>query len=620
MADNPTMVPVIAPDGSTGTVPQDQLGAAIKAGGKVGVRMLAPDGTPGTIPVDRVHDAIKAGGQLAPPKLTVGGPSSQPMQTMDQRIQLPGQPGGTGAPPSVYQATAPDSTPEGNAARVAQFESEHPVIATMAHVDAGAVKSLGQTLAPGPQTAQRIQNATGVSVPSTASPDLQTQGTAEGVGAGGEGLLEFVMGDAALKGISLAEKLGLAKKLADLAEESPVAARLLRAGIAATRGGVVSGAQSYAHDPSAASAATGAAFGAGGELTGEAAKLGISKLIPRTMGAIDAAAKEAVEEATSQRQTAAREIGNIATRTTGDITGNVIPDADNFRDASDEIRKTFNPTYDKIREATGGVLNKSTGRYSANAFDDATQQIARAKKVIFSPSPASTQALKDAEKELAQGESKLQQLFDSNEGSKSDLQAAKTAWRKAATLDDLHNYIDKAFAEPSSVRQLSGNAAEVDPKKFVRAANKAIDSLGTAKLTDAMGPENFRDLQTLRSQLATRMGEQDYGKSLEQAARKYVSEVGGPSQLSKTAGGPLAGGSVAVLAHLLGASNPATAGIGTTAAIVHWLYTHPDQGVKVLGYVQKAAPLGAQAAKQATGGAVTHIFDPESGEVQPANQ
>ena len=465
-----------------------------------------------------------------------------------------------------------------------------------------------------------VGDATGLPTSFKPPQEYQTQGVAEGVGAGLEGIGEFLLGDGALKGLPLLQRAEAAlkaeKALKLAAEQSPLVQKILTVGLKALRVGTVSGAQSWLHDPSTSSAATGAAFGVGGELTGEAARFGVSKLIPRTLEAINSAAKAGVEEAAGQRQTAAREIGNIATKATGETTGSAIPDADNFRDAAKEIRSTFNPTYDKIREATGGVLNPSTGRYSANAFDDATQQIARSKKVIYSPSPASTQALKDAEKELAEGETKLQTLFDSNAGSKSEIEAAKAGWRKAAILDDLHGYLDKAFSEPAGVRASSGVPAEIDPKKFIQAANKAIDKIGSDKLADAMGPENFRDLQTLRSQLAARMGEQEFGKSLEQGARKYLAEVGTPSQSPRMAGGPLAGGSVALLAHLLGASNPVSATVGSTATLIHWLYTHPDQGVKVLGYVQKAAPVGAQAAKQVIGKDIANYVNP----VAPADQ
>lgn len=59
-------VPVFAPDGSLGDIPQGQLMAAIKAGGKPGVTVKAPDGALGVVPSDRIQDAVKAGGSIVP--------------------------------------------------------------------------------------------------------------------------------------------------------------------------------------------------------------------------------------------------------------------------------------------------------------------------------------------------------------------------------------------------------------------------------------------------------------------------------------------------------------------------------------------------------------------------
>ena len=115
----------------------------------------------------------------------------------------------------------------------------------------------------------------------------------------------------------------------------------------------------------------------------------------------------------------------------------------------------------------------------ANGFDDAVNQIKRAKKVIYSSAPASTEALKTAETELAEGQSKLDTLFESDPDKYAKAQAG---WRKASTLEDLHSSIDKAFTQPAGVRALEGTVRaglpdQVDPKKFVTQANKAIDQL-----------------------------------------------------------------------------------------------------------------------------------------------
>ena len=54
-------VPMIAPDGSSGEIPQARVQDALKAGFKQAVAMTAPDGSTGYIPTDRQQDALNAG-------------------------------------------------------------------------------------------------------------------------------------------------------------------------------------------------------------------------------------------------------------------------------------------------------------------------------------------------------------------------------------------------------------------------------------------------------------------------------------------------------------------------------------------------------------------------------
>lgn len=73
-----TVVHIFAPDGTPGTVPFDQMNAAIKAGGVPAVQMKAPDGTLGYIPANRVQDAQKAGGTIIPDSTTSNPQSDRP--------------------------------------------------------------------------------------------------------------------------------------------------------------------------------------------------------------------------------------------------------------------------------------------------------------------------------------------------------------------------------------------------------------------------------------------------------------------------------------------------------------------------------------------------------------
>lgn len=59
-------ITILAPDGTPGDVPAENVPAALAAGGKIGVQVYAPDGTPGYVPHDRVGEAIAKGASYSP--------------------------------------------------------------------------------------------------------------------------------------------------------------------------------------------------------------------------------------------------------------------------------------------------------------------------------------------------------------------------------------------------------------------------------------------------------------------------------------------------------------------------------------------------------------------------
>ena len=67
-------VPMIAPDGTPGDVPQQRVGDAVKAGFKVAAELKAPTGQIGLVPLHRVHDAINAGFMLQGASPSAPGP------------------------------------------------------------------------------------------------------------------------------------------------------------------------------------------------------------------------------------------------------------------------------------------------------------------------------------------------------------------------------------------------------------------------------------------------------------------------------------------------------------------------------------------------------------------
>jgi len=448
----------------------------------------------------------------------------------------------------------------------------------------------------------------------------------------------------------------MASKVAKLAETNPVIAKIINGGLNVVRTGATSGAQSAAHAPEgerASAAGTGALYGAAGGAVTEAATAGITGLLPKTKQGLLKEAEEALTEQRLTRRQAASAVEEAAAKASDAARGIPQPvgaaefspansEARTFQEASDEIKSHFNETYNALREQSGGILNHETGRFGPNGFDDAVAQIKRAKKVIYSPSPASTDALKQAESELAEGNQKLKDMFGQND----DYKDAQAGWAKASTLEDFHSSIDKAFTEPAGVRDSGitrGSMGEINPKTFVARANKSIDDIGPDKLRNAMGIDAYRDLFTVRTELSNMLDDESYGKNVDRLVRDYMRTRNIPQ------GSPLRTAGAMLATVLSGAGIGATAGaatarlknedvsagaeqgaitggvLGSLATVpvgaAHWLYTHPTQAVAVLRAVKVGAQPVAQAVKQLQG-RPTHVFNPDTNELEPvpANQ
>jgi hypothetical protein len=154
----------------------------------------------------------------------------------------------------------------------------------------GFVKGLGESINTLSGLVSRVspslvrpQDVNAVRAATTATP-----GTLQPVGKVGESIAEFFLGDEALKGLSIAERLGLASKVAKLAESNPIIARIVGHGLTAVRGGTVTTAQQLEHGTTPGEAlTTGAeatALGAGAGAVTEAVTPAVSRIFDSTTG------------------------------------------------------------------------------------------------------------------------------------------------------------------------------------------------------------------------------------------------------------------------------------------------------------------------------------------------
>jgi hypothetical protein len=498
-----------------------------------------------------------------------------------------------------------------------------PIPQPVASVSVGAAKGVGET---GHTVGRIINAATGDNIgqlpTSFQQPDyLRSDNGYETAGKVGEGVLEFVMGDAVLKGLTLSSKISIASKLAKVVSDEPYVAKIIEAGINASRMGLVSGVQSGLHEATPGSVETGALTGLAGGLAGELLGAGARALALRTPAAkLAAAAQQASEQVASAQEyldafNTGREgtLSNAAENATRKILGITTPQAENstlyysFGDSARDIKAGFDPVFDKLRAETA----TETG---SNLFDEATNRIKLAKRVLYSPTPVSVQALQDAQTALKDGNAKLAQVFSQSSVSASDLDAAKAGWRKASTLEDLHDAIDRSFTIPQEGRGLSGDVPTLTPNKYLNNVNKVFRDLGRKAIEDAIGRDGAKQLYFVHDSItgiADDLAKQKKLAALTVQAMRAGVPAGQKGIELATGSGLTTAASVG--AHLLGAANPLVGGVMLTGTTLSWLYTHPEQAVTLLRLASKSAPIATQLVKQGA----THVYDPVKGSVEP---
>lgn len=157
-----------------------------------------------------------------------------------------------------YQAVSNEATPTGHAAAIQQREKEQPVLSVAGHAAIGYGKGAGALVGDVSHIVNKIPVVGETLAPKEGVTALQEgskpEGTAEKVGYGAEQISEFLAGDEALKSLSVAQRLGVAEKLAKYAKTSPRLAAILGHGMQAMRQGTAAGVQSYVHGATPADA------------------------------------------------------------------------------------------------------------------------------------------------------------------------------------------------------------------------------------------------------------------------------------------------------------------------------------------------------------------------------
>lgn len=264
----------------------------------------------------------------------------------------------------------------------------------------GAGKAVGETA----HTIGRAINAvTGDSIKwlptSLEQPkSLEAQNDSEMLGKMGENVAEFVLGDEALKGVSIAEKLGIAQKINEFAQKSPTLAKLLNLGLNATRGAAAGAVTGELHGGTQG-AEEGAVGGAAGEVAGAgigAAAKGVKSLLFPSEEVGSQVVKDSIRKA----------LGNKVDADVADEIAGRVKKESILSPMENELKlakASLDEDLPKMNSALDETLANSTAktgnaaRVVNSTFDDAVKQV---QSGVGTEKEAASSAINDVRKEV----------------------------------------------------------------------------------------------------------------------------------------------------------------------------------------------------------------------------
>ena len=312
--------------------------------------------------------------------------------------------------------------------------------------------------------------------------------TMQTVGKVGESIAEFFLGDEALKGLSVAERLGLATKVSKLAESNPMIAKIIGHGLTAVRGGAVTAGQQLAHGATPGEAAT-----AGGIATGLGAGAGAATdIMPAIKTAINggqSTVSEAIQDA-AQTATDQAELRSAKIKATEPVRVHP-PEVDPA--VRDHARLNPFPGEDiKIKTEPGTLATETekatnptariTGPNGSSIGLELDGKTARVKGIINSGKPGDGQRLYDNAIEWAKDSG-----YDTFEGDKTQTQEGKTAWQR---ISERHNarLSDKGVSSIDLTGSRPAPAAEaVAPKTPSAGVRTTIEDASNAVKAKSQG-------------------------------------------------------------------------------------------------------------------------------------
>lgn len=312
-------------------------------------------------------------------------------------------------------------------------------------------------------------------------------GTAQNVGNGIEDLAEFFLGDEALKGLSLSDRLLKASKTARAIEESPLLNRAFQAGVRALRGGTVGAVQGGAKTGDLSQAAGAGVAGAlGNAVVPEA--FDAAKAAPQAVSDAVQTLRNVIQPGAIQDafQGQIRGIINDAAKEYGVNPSSATSIRDVAQDVSNQLQGRAKAAYQALDEASGGRVQR---------FSDAIKAVQRKLSNLNGiQTPDDEGAWIQKLNDLQDAHDKAMQEAEDAGVPSQLLNQANADFRKSKAMLDLSKQI-RATSEGLRP-ELAPGANKPMPEKvntggLFKRVNKLYDS---GRLQDALGKSRSDDL------------------------------------------------------------------------------------------------------------------------------
>jgi hypothetical protein len=309
----------------------------------------------------------------------------------------------------------------------------------------------------------------------TATANQQNHGVGGALGYGGESIGEFLLGDTALKGLALSQRLLKTGKIAEVIESNPRLEKVVQLGIKALRAGTVQGGIGLARTGDPTQAAEQGAV-AGGLVGGLGA---VSPTIQYIRGALDLGGiQKPLQDGIKAILT------DTATKA-----GVEPPTATSIRDAaqqvSDGVRLKASTLYQSLDEATGG---------QAQRFRDAARNVSDKLGEIVGLDDEREAELLKRQTEIDTAHTAMLAKLQEKGFDPGTLAKADAVWKQQSALSDLSASIRQSTTglRPELAQAGKTSSAEtVNPKVLFTKVNRLNDR---GRLAQAIGPDNANAL------------------------------------------------------------------------------------------------------------------------------